>query len=227
MESNMKLAAERLLKIADDLEKEAADNTYFVCDGCNHTASLASINGKRRIAAEKHNVSHVANVTVNDAVTYLACGGKMSYVPTDESSKFYVEAVDDPEGESEELDIFESVDDQEKKKDEQGLPEDIPEDIPEAEESPEEKAPSLEKGPVEDKPLEISDKSPEEVSDMEAPKMDEPVIEETVTEDVVEKKPAKKKKKDIEIPKEDVPKFEKMPKEARDAFFAAVAKYSV
>jgi hypothetical protein len=104
MGSNMKLAAQRLLKIADDLEREAADNTFFVCDGCNHTSSLKDINAKRKMAGENHKVKRIANVSVNDSVTCLACGGKMSYVPTDSSEKYYVESEDTG------ADIFEPVD---------------------------------------------------------------------------------------------------------------------
>jgi hypothetical protein len=103
MGSNMKLATERLLKIADDLEREAAENTFFVCDGCNHTASLADINKKRKLASSVFKVKRTANVSVNDAVTCVACGGKMSYVPTESSEKFYVESEDTG------ADIFEPV----------------------------------------------------------------------------------------------------------------------
>jgi hypothetical protein len=55
-----------------------------------------------------------------------------------------------------------------------------------------------------------------------------PVIEETVPEDGIlpEDKPKKKSKKDkVEFPKEDVPKFEKMPKEAADLYQASLRKY--
>ena len=48
MENRMKLAAEKLYKLADELEKSAFENTYFVCNRCNHTASLADINAKRK-----------------------------------------------------------------------------------------------------------------------------------------------------------------------------------
>jgi hypothetical protein len=110
MGSNMKLAAERLFKIADDLEKEAAENTFFVCEGCNHTSSLADINIRRKTAGEQHKVKRIANVSVNDSVSCPACGDKMSYVPTEMSEKYYVEAEDDQEDTG--ADIFEPVDEQ-------------------------------------------------------------------------------------------------------------------
>ncbi len=74
------------------LWKEAADNTYFVCDGCNHTSSLADINTKRVTAGKALNVKRIASVSVNDKVICPACGDKMAYVPTDMSEKYYVEA---------------------------------------------------------------------------------------------------------------------------------------
>lgn len=292
MSSNTKLAAERLLKLADAIEEEAYDNTYFVCDSCNHTASLKTINGKRKEEANKNNVIHIANVTVNDDVTCVACGGKMSYVPTESSMKFYIEAENDDEDDTEkELDIFEPVDEQDKIDKEEELPgeESLPEDISPEEPSPEEPSseePSSEEPPketLEDEekipPVEdesemtediteksdappsdeekvegIPPKSDEEESDT-VPPMDEtepspekeitspeesdsdivppedtgePVIEETVEEDVMEGKPKKKKKnKNIDFPQEETPKFEKIPKEANDAFWASVKKYSI
>jgi hypothetical protein len=301
MGSNMKLAAERLIKIANDLEKEAADNTFFVCDGCNHTSSLLDINAKRKIAGKKHSVVHIANVTVNDAVTCLACGGKMSYVPTDTSEKYYVEAEDT---EDTGADIFEPVDDQGADKGDETsdivkpetaevpvvdeTPEDIKpvSEIPETDETPDEdksedtteivdydgnpdeeqksedsettEAPEDVEAPeisTEDEIAETPEtlETPEDGETPEAPEIPveeetpgddnvpadqgtvegEPVVEETVPEEEPageegygeEEGPVQEK--GVEIPKKNVPKFEKIPKEAQDAFWRSVAKYSV
>lgn len=295
MSSNTKLAAERLLKIADAIEEEAYNNTYFVCDSCNHTASLKTINDKRKEAAKNSNVLHVANVTVNDDIVCLACGGKMSYVPTENSMKFYVEAENDEEEDTgEELDIFEPVDEQNKKNKEEELPgdgllpeetslEESPEGTPKEEEgappveeesemseniteekgapsveeesekdiTEEDGAPLVEEESEEDIPGENEEEtdsvpstdetgipSEEKEEDVDIPEGDsdiaptedtgEPVIEETVEEDVLEEKPKKKKKnKDIDFPQEETPKFEKIPKDASDAFWASVKKYSI
>lgn len=86
----MKEAAEELLRIADDIEKDAAEVTQFVCDKCNHTATLASINGKRlelaKTAGEKVTV---AEITVNDKVQCPACDGVMAYRETEASAPYY------------------------------------------------------------------------------------------------------------------------------------------
>lgn len=293
MGSNMKLAAERLYKIADQLEKEAADNTYFVCDGCNHTASLSEINHKRKTAGSTFNVKRIANVSVNDAVTCLACGGKMSYVPTESSQKYYVEAedtnIDDTGDEDTGADIFEPVDergaetpaeipaetsdtaepgteqisDTPETSDVEKAPEETPAEIPE--QTPEitdyDGAPEGEAKPEETPALE--DKSEETPALEDKSQMgegapegeDSAVTEETVPEDVVPEdstsedvapedaapevdsedmggEPAAEedadlKEKGIELPKKDVPKFEKIPKEAQDAFWKSVAKYDI
>jgi len=88
---SMKKAAEELLKIADDIEKEAGDVTAFVCDKCNHTASLSSINEKRRVAAENVENVVVADITVNDKIECPACDGVMAYSETEESKAYYFE----------------------------------------------------------------------------------------------------------------------------------------
>lgn len=293
MGSNMKLAAQRLIKIADDLEREAAENTFFVCEGCNHTASLADINKKRKVASSSYKVKRTANVTVNDAVTCLACGDKMSYVPTDSSEKFYVEAENT---EDTGADIFEPVDERDSENTSDAPESDTPEsDTPETpavdEASPEtpaapendmppavdESAPDTsdtEKTPDEDtsgiadydgnpdeaeKPedseMSIGDApapegdAPAPEGDTPAPEgdapggEDDPVVEETVgegaPEDTGEEVPTEdevstddpettdEENIEAEIPKEDVPKFEKIPKDAQDAFWRSVAKYSV
>lgn len=292
MGSNMKLAAERLLKIADDLEKEAADNTFFVCDGCNHTSSLLDINKKRKIAGKNHSVKRIANVTVNDAVTCLACGGKMSYVPTDSSEKYYIEAEDT---EDTGADIFEPVDDQgtdkgdetsdvvepktdeppvidgtlpmtavnpeedkdvsETSENEETSDEDKTDETPEIsdydgtpdeEQKPEgdatsdmDETPEIAETPMEDETPE-GDVAPkdEEIPEDQGAIEGEPVVEETVPEDEpvgegesigdgTSEEEEHVEEKGVEIPKKNVPKFEKIPKEAQDAFWKSVAKYSI
>ena len=89
---SIKKAAEELLKVADEIEKEAADVTTFVCDKCNHTASMSAINQKRREAAETSEEKvTVAEITVNDKIECPACDGTMAYNATDESKAYYFE----------------------------------------------------------------------------------------------------------------------------------------
>jgi len=91
---SMKKAAEELLKIADDIDKDAAEVTQLVCDKCNHTATLADINSKRLEAAkqasqtEKKDVT-VASVGVNDKICCPACDGVMAYRATEASTPYY------------------------------------------------------------------------------------------------------------------------------------------
>lgn len=89
-EAIMKKAAEELLKIADEIEQEAATVTQFVCESCNHTASLASINAKRKTAAQEvgENVT-VSDITVNDKIQCPACDGVMAYKATEASEAYY------------------------------------------------------------------------------------------------------------------------------------------
>jgi hypothetical protein len=86
----MKKAADELLKIADEIEKEAAEVTQFVCDKCSHTASLATINSKRQAAAKEagENVV-VSDITVNDSIKCPACEGVMAYKATEASEAYY------------------------------------------------------------------------------------------------------------------------------------------
>jgi len=97
--SSMKKVAEELLKIADEIETEAAGVTQFVCDSCNHTATLTSINEKRTEAAKTagENVT-VSPITVNDKVHCPACEGVMAYRETDVSAAYYYDkdAAKDP-----------------------------------------------------------------------------------------------------------------------------------
>jgi hypothetical protein len=89
-----KEAAESLMKLADTLENEAMNASFMVCKKCRHTASLSTINGRRLKAASEMSVKNVNTVTVNDKVACPACSGTMSYVPTDKSSRYYVEAAE-------------------------------------------------------------------------------------------------------------------------------------
>lgn len=108
---SLKEAAEELLKVADEIEAEAEQVTDFVCDTCNHTATLAKINQKRVQAAEEAAAGAdvtVSKVTVNDQVSCPACDdGTMSYQASEASERFYInpeqkEAAKDEEGEEEE-----------------------------------------------------------------------------------------------------------------------------
>jgi hypothetical protein len=86
----LKEAAVELLKVADQIEGEANEVTQFVCKGCNHTSTLASINKKRKEAAKTagENVT-VADITVNDKIHCPACDGVMAYKATEASEQFY------------------------------------------------------------------------------------------------------------------------------------------
>jgi len=87
---SLKQAAEELLKIADDIEKEAEEVTQFVCDKCNHTATLASINKMRKEAAESSEEKvTVSDVTVNDTLQCPACEGTMAYASSEASEAYY------------------------------------------------------------------------------------------------------------------------------------------
>lgn len=112
--SNLKKAAEGLLKIAENIEKDAAEVTEFVCEDCNHTATLATINEKRIEAAKgcEEDVK-VAEITVNDKLTCPACGGVMSYRATEASAPYYIderEAAEDEEEEEDEKKASEPID---------------------------------------------------------------------------------------------------------------------
>jgi hypothetical protein len=223
MSFSAKEAAENLMKIADALEKEAHDNTFFVCNQCNHTANLTTINARRSKAASENNVKNVNAVTINDRVACPACEGTMSYSATEESSKYWVDSAEDALPE-----IAPKEDDENK---EEGAPDTQPID--------EEK--SVFK-PVDDQAeegeIDLSFKGDEDAPEAEKPEEETPikepadeaedtsaVVEEEVSEEP--KKKPKKKKDDIDFPKEDVPKFEKMPKDASDeAYEAALRKYS-
>jgi hypothetical protein len=89
-----KEAAENLIKLANELEVQAMDVSYLVCDKCHHTANLTTINDKRRKVASEMNVKNVNTVTVNDKLSCPACEGTMSYAPTEASQRYYVEAAE-------------------------------------------------------------------------------------------------------------------------------------
>jgi hypothetical protein len=126
---SMKQAAEELLKVADAIDKEAAEVTQFVCNKCNHTATLASINARRKQAAEESGANvTVADITVNDKLQCPACDGVMAYQETEASAGFYFDPEktakdpDAPHDESKETpkeETEESLDTQ-KKEQEQG-----------------------------------------------------------------------------------------------------------
>ena len=87
---SMKWASEELLKLADAIDKEAAEVTKFVCADCNHTATLASINQKREeVAKTADEKIIVAALTVEDKVHCPACKGIMAYSATEDSAPYY------------------------------------------------------------------------------------------------------------------------------------------
>lgn len=237
MDPRLKQAAKRLLDIASKMEKKALEETFFVCESCNHTASLVSINRARKEAADKHGIENIAEITANDSIACKACDGTMLYVPTEESRKYYIEAA---EGD----DALPPL--------EEPREEEAPREMPEEEESGEEKPkkPKKEKSEIFD-PVDEQEEGEEElppaelgkaeVSEREEPE-EEPeeeagVIEEEVAEaeaeepEKKEKPKPKKKTKDkpddgkVKFPKDETPKFEKMPKDASEEFRAAVSKY--
>ena len=93
-------AAEELLKIADEIDQEAAQVTTFVCDTCNHTATMVSINERRKAAAEEVN-AEAAEITVNDKLACPACDGVMAYQETEASKAYYF----DPDKKAEDKDL--------------------------------------------------------------------------------------------------------------------------
>lgn len=97
---DLKEHAQRLLKLAETIEKEAYENTFYICSHCNHTASLADINDRRvKFAAQEDPEITVKPVTINDTVVcpVPGCEGTMSYVATDSSENYYTEVKDSAE----------------------------------------------------------------------------------------------------------------------------------
>jgi len=97
----LKEASAELLKVAEQIEKEADEVTEFVCADCNHTSTLAKINAKRKDMAESEKNDNedivVANVTVNDKIYCPACNGVMSYRPTEASTVYYTKEAEEQE----------------------------------------------------------------------------------------------------------------------------------
>lgn len=220
---DLKETAKRLLKLADQIEKEASENSYFVCDHCNHTASLAEINDRRvKLASTEDPEMEVQRVTVNDRVKCAACEGIMAYVPSDDSERYYVTAEDEVEEEAPagEMPPVEEEDQQESRQSEspaegdEDAPDDADIDIDklfedvetqaqkakgEGQESPEES--------VDDQGIPENDTSsalpPEEPRQEEAPAMPEkPEEEPTGEQPPVEEAPAE------EAPEEETPAAE-------------------
>ena len=153
MSFNAKEAAEKLFKIADIIEKQAAQKTFFVCDGCNHTASLESINSVRAKFASENQVESVASVCVDDVIACTACGGDMSYSATEESAKFFIEASSSKKsGDGPEDEFGVKEEDETDTKEHENAETPAEEDAEHAM-APEESLP-VEDQPVEDKPVE-------------------------------------------------------------------------
>ena len=94
---DLKERAQKLIKLAEKIEKEASDSSIFVCSNCNHTASLTEINDRRvKYAAQEDSTITVQPVTINDTVVcpVAECNGNMSYIATDSSEKFYVDSAE-------------------------------------------------------------------------------------------------------------------------------------
>jgi hypothetical protein len=126
MSFNAREAAQRLFDIADAIEKKAAQKTKFVCAGCNHTASLESINDSRAKFASENDISSVSAVSIEDTISCKACGGDMKYAATEESEKFFVEASEDSDEEV--------VDEIEETPEDEAADEDVVDETPEEEE---------------------------------------------------------------------------------------------
>jgi hypothetical protein len=89
-------AAEQLLKLADTLEAEAQKITVFACADCGHSKSLQEINATiKKYAASEKIASDDLIVHVNDTIKCAACeSGTMSYMPTEGSARYYVNAAE-------------------------------------------------------------------------------------------------------------------------------------
>lgn len=117
MSFNAKEAAQKLFDLADVIEKQAAQKTFFVCASCNHTANLESINSTRAKFASEHSIETVSSISIEDTISCRACGGDMKYAATEESEKFFVEASEDPTDYKEENDIEDSYEEDSKEED--------------------------------------------------------------------------------------------------------------
>lgn len=99
MENSMiKKASEELLRIADEIEKEASEKIFFACNLCDHKSNLATIDAARRAASEANSDSLttvvVASISVEDSLYCPQCDGVMKYAATEESEKYIVEATE-------------------------------------------------------------------------------------------------------------------------------------
>jgi hypothetical protein len=208
MAFDMSKTASEMLRIADALEREASERTYFVCDHCNHTASLSSINGVRSKVASESGIEKVSPVSVNDRIAcpVIECPGVMRYEATDESDRYYID-VEAGKEEEPELDV--------------GVEED-------AEVSPEEEE------PVEDSKFDPVDEQ-DETKPVDEP-LEEEVVEEAPADETEEEPKKKPKKKDKADDEKAVPKFTEMPEDMKDLkmkaasssdrFYQSVARYS-
>lgn len=119
--STNKTAAEMLLKLAQDLEKEAAEKTIFACSGCGGSHSMAAINGAIAKFAEENPDMDTsgAKITVNDTVSCPNCGHDMEYAPTADSEQYYVpeESEGDEDDKSEKKEEKEEKEEGEQEKD--------------------------------------------------------------------------------------------------------------
>ena len=144
MSFNARAAAEKLFEIADAIEKQASEKTFFVCEGCNHTASLETINSSRAKFAFENQIESVASITVEDTIACRACGGDMKYAATEESEKFFIEAASKKSEDEEDTTDEDSVDEPEEEVSEEETTdevsgEDAEDDSEEEEEKPKKK----------------------------------------------------------------------------------------
>lgn len=230
-----KLASE-LLKLADVIEKEAFGKTYFMCDECNHTSNLANINKIRNKVASENGVKSISPISVEDKIAcpVIECSGKMAYVATSESDKYYIEVEA-----GKEEDPFAPLN-------EGDTPEDAPEEVtPEEGNAPDEdgtdEAPSGKNDesdesnfePVDEQKPELKNAPEDEGPNAEGPL--EELIEEEIEEERDNKPKKKRKKKDKADDEKAVPKFTEMPEDMKDVkmktasedrYYQSVARYS-
>lgn len=230
--------AKRLLKLADVLQKRAEYSAYFVCDTCNHTANLSSINSKReRLASEEGNSDILPRVSVNDRVSCPACEGSMSYVATEESGRYiYDESKTAGKDDEEILDDLmedEGEDKEEKKSPKKGEKSEEPEESEESEEEPKDTDEGKEKSKDEDVGDEIDidklfedvetqkkkdeDEGEKEEEDTSSAMPPDEIEEKEVTEEPKEPKGPEKTEESEEISEEIIeePKKEEKPKKKK------------
>jgi hypothetical protein len=251
---DLKEHADKLMKLAAKIEKEASEYTFFICSSCNHTASLMDINNRRVKMASLENPEMTVNpVTVNDAVSCPVpeCEGTMNYIATENSEKYYTDEKD--AGKDDMLEVDEPSTDEPKeeepkaeapKEDNKDIDKEIDdlfEDVEtQNENSKKEKADradTIQKARHEKKQEETSlaEKDDKDVS--QDPKSEDPMVDPVVKtepepaaikedEEPKEEKPKPKKKKEpIDLEKKDVPKFKS--KEASERYQSSVSRYSI